>query len=89
MNKARRKALGDIIAKLEAMEELRTGIQELLDEVMSEETEALENMPESLQESERGQQMQDYIDTMDSAIGDLDAIDVESIMEQLQEIVDG
>ena len=86
MNKIRRKALSDIITKLEQLDSLREEIREQLQEVMDEEQDALGNMPESLQESDRGQQMQEYIDTMQDVIGELDLIDLEGLRDQLREI---
>lgn len=87
MNKLRRKELARIIEKLEALDSLRAEIQEELETVMDEEQEAFDNMPESLQESERGEQMQEYIDAMQYAMDDMENFDVESIMDQLQEII--
>lgn len=87
MNKIRRKELAHIIEKLEALDALRAEIQEELETVMDEEQEAFDNMPESLQESERGEQMQEYIDAMQYAMDDLENFDVESIMDQLQEVI--
>ena len=89
MNAKRRKALRAIITKLEELENLKSEIQEQLEEIMDEEQEALDNMPYSLQESERGQQMQEYIDTMDSVLSDLDLIDTEDLSSQLEEITEG
>lgn len=89
MNKIRRKALANIINKLEELENLKSEIQEMLEEIKDEEQEALDNMPYSLQESERGQQMQEYIDTMDSVLSDLDLIDTEDLSSQLEEITEG
>lgn len=86
MNAKRRKALRAVIAKLEELDSLRQEIQERMEEVKNEEQEALENMPESLQESERGQQMQEYIDTMESALCELDYIDLEGVLDNLREI---
>ena len=86
MNGKRRKALAAIITRLEELDGMREEIMEQLQEVIDEEQEALDNMPESLQNSERGQQMQEYIDTMESVTGDLDLIDVESLIDQLREI---
>lgn len=61
MNKLRRKQIEDIndtLAKLlEQLEVLR-----------DEEQEAYDNMPESLQDSERGEKMSDALITMESAI---------------------
>ena len=87
MNKIRRKELAKIVEKLEALDALRAEIQEELEAVMDEEQEALDNMPESLQDSEKGCQMQEYIDAMQCALDDLENFDVESIMDQLQEVI--
>lgn len=89
MNKIRRKALRDIIKQLGELENLRSEIAERLEEIMDEEQEALDNLPDSLQESERGQQMQEYIDTMSSVLDDLDLIDTEIMGQQLEEITEG
>lgn len=48
MNKARRKEIAAIVAELE-------GLKDRLETIASDEREAFDNMPESLQESERGQ----------------------------------
>lgn len=37
--------------------------------LMDEEQEAIDNMPENLQDSQRGQAMQDAVDALDNAIG--------------------
>ena len=89
MNKARRKDLANIVAMLEELDAIREQIREQLAGIRDEEQEAFDNMPESLQESERGEQMVEYIDTMENVTGELDLLDVESLMEQLREIVDG
>ena len=79
--------LVDVDLTAEQLDALRAEIQDDLENVMDEEQEALDNMPESLQDSEKGQQMQEYIDAMQYALDDLESIDVESMMDQLQEIV--
>lgn len=89
MNAKRRKSLRAIITRLEQLEGLRSEIQELLEEVQDEEQEALDNMPESLREGERGQQMEEYIDTMAGVVGDLDCMDLDGLADQLREIVEG
>ncbi len=76
MNKARRKELASIV---ELIEEAR----ERLKAVRDEEQEAFDNMPESLQESERGETMQEYIDTMEQALGDLDGW--QSVLREIAE----
>lgn len=88
MNAKRRKALRVIIARLEDLESLRREIQERLEEIKDEEQEALYNMPECLQESERGQHMQDYIDAMEDVLGEMDYLDTEDLQRKLEEITE-
>lgn len=86
MNTKRRKTLQEIVTKLEELDSLRAEILERLQDVKDEEQEALDNMPYSLQESERGQQMQEYIDIMESVTTELEYTDLEGMLAQLQEI---
>ena len=55
-----------------------------LEEVKDEEEEAYENLPESLQECERGEQMSEYISTLDDVYGSIEDLD-----SQITEIVEG
>ena len=75
MNKQRRKELARAIALIEEA-------REILEAVKDEEQEALDNLPESLQQSERGETMEGYIYTMDEMLETLDT-------DELQEIVEG
>lgn len=69
MNKQRRRELTRIYNAIEAL-------KDDLENIMCEEQEALDNMPESLQYSERGEQMTEYIESMDNTLGCLrDALD--------------
>ena len=68
MNKARRKRIEDVRSQLEAL-------KQEIDEILSEEQEAFDNMPESLQEGERGQAMTEAIDALESAIGSFEELD--------------
>ena len=61
MNKDRRRRLGnafDLMAKAE----------EIINSVMEEEQEALDNLPENLQDGERGEEMEEYIETLEEII---------------------
>lgn len=60
MNKIRRKELEGIVAALE-------DIRESIDFILYDEQEAYDNLPESLQESERGEAMETAIDAMGDA----------------------
>ncbi len=61
MNKQRRKQLADMVEQLELL-------KSELEEVTEQEGEAFENMPESIQESDRGQRMQEVIEILDNAM---------------------
>ncbi len=65
MNKQRRKEIASILADLEA-------IKVRIETVQSDEQEALDNLPENLQSSQKGDEMQGYIDTFDEVLGFLD-----------------
>lgn len=75
MNKARRKNLATIIETLEAM-------KSSLEDVRDEEESAFDNLPESIQESERGETMQEIVDALYDACDSL-----EETIDSLNEIV--
>ena len=77
MNKDRRKRLEGICEKL--ME-----IYEELDAIIDEEQEAYDNMPESLQDSEKGERMYEGIDSLESARDDINnaATTIEEVIAQ-------
>ena len=77
MNKDRRKRLEGIYEKL--ME-----IYEELDAIIDEEQEAYDNMPESLQDSEKGERMYEGIDNLESARDDINnaATTIEEVIAQ-------
>lgn len=76
MNQARRKQLDKIAQKIQ-------DIKEQLASIISEEEEALDNLPDSLRERPRGESM-DACDNMDSAADCLD-----QAIEELEEITNG
>ena len=75
MNKVRRKELSHVVDLLDQA-------RDLLETIRDEEQEAFDNLPESIQCSERGETMEDYISTMEEMLDYLDT-------GELQEIVDG
>lgn len=76
MNKARRKKLQELMKQLES-------IKDELNEVQEEEQDAYDNLPENLQYSERGQQMEQAVENMSSAADYLD--DIISCIEEAME----
>ena len=65
MNKQRRKSL-------EKAHELISEAMEIIEEVKEEEYSAFENLPDSLQQSERGERMYRYYETMDELSSELE-----------------
>lgn len=72
MNKQRRK---EIQALINSLEEIKYQIEELKEQ----EEEAFDNLPESIQYSEKGEAMESAIDYLDSA-----ALDIENVTDNLQ-----
>ena len=75
MNKQRRKELASLIDKLE-------DVKSKIETIKGEEEMAYDNMPESLQDGDKGQRMQDAIDALDYAIDGFDDI-IENIQEAI------
>ncbi len=76
MNNDRRKALSAIIAQIEALEAI-------LEYLTDEEREALENLPVSMAEGERGARMDEAISAMESA-----AVSLEEARNQISGAVE-
>lgn len=66
MNNTRRKAIAKIVERLE---ELKTDFELLRDE----EQEAFDNLPEGIQESERGEHMENIIYNMEEVLENLES----------------
>lgn len=77
MNAKQRKALQGYA---DSLEEIKSNIETMIEE----ETEKLDNMPESLQYSERGESMQEAIDTLEGA-----AQSIEEAIDYINEIIGG
>lgn len=67
MNKQRRKEIRAIASQLEVL-------MERIEAIKDEEEEAFENLPESIQYSERGEQMEEYTMSLDQAVSDIDLV---------------
>lgn len=76
MNKVRRKVLEDAISKIEEA-------QELISSIAEEERECFDNMPEGLQEGERGQSISDNADDLENADSDF-----ETLLNTLREVLE-
>lgn len=76
MNKERRKRIEDIVSQLR-------DLKDEIEEVKDEERDAFENLPFSIQESERGQQIEEYANDLESAYEEID-----STISYLEEILE-
>lgn len=74
MNAARRKELKRALDMLDAA-------KSILEQVAEEEQEAYDNLPEGIQDSERGEQIYDNADTLSGYMDDLD--DMMSAIEEM------
>ena len=74
MNKQRRK-------QLEKAFDLVNQAQDILQDVKEEEEEALENLPDSIRNSDRGIEMEGFAEMLEDAFNALD--DANSIIEQI------
>ena len=77
MNKQNRKELQGYV---DSLEEIKSNIETMMEDEQSK----LDNMPESLQESERGEAMQNAIDQMEYGIDSL-----QEAIDNLSEILEG
>lgn len=81
MNQVRRKAIVDVLKSLEPIAMGMNDIASEIDTIKCAEEEVLENMPESLKESEKGQAIQNAFEQLDAAYEAAN-----EIVEKLQEI---
>lgn len=83
MNKQRRKELAEAIEKLEQAIAMLEQAKETVECVTEEEQEAYDNMPESLQCSERGEMTLDNVRTLEEITSN-----IESYIDEIQDQID-
>lgn len=85
MNKERRKSIAAVIERINTLGAEKLAIWEELDGILSEEQDAYDNLPESLQQAERGEAMQNAIYAIDNAMSDIDGFDFDGVISSLEE----
>ena len=87
MNNDRRKQLKSVAKRLGTIADALEEQQILLEQIYDDESEAFDNMPESLQQSDRGIEMEEGIGTLEEQKDDLVTMvdDVRDIIEKLQD----
>ena len=87
MNAKRRNTIDSVINELiEKFEEIKAEAIDQLSEIRDEEQEAYDNLPEALQDSERGENMQNCIDALEYFMSDLENMEIEGTDDLLEEI---
>lgn len=91
MNDNRRKQLKTLIKQLEELYEklecIKNDSEEIsvaLGEIRDEEEESYDNLPESLQESAKGERIQENIESLESAVDEVDNIDIEEALNYIE-----
>lgn len=87
MNDARRKRLEAAKATLEQASDalIAASVEDTIDEVASEERDAFDNLPEGLQQGDKGQAMEAAADALDEAKSQVDSA-LEAIGEAINKI---
>ena len=90
MNVKRRKELHALIDRLRVAADEASNLYTDFSITVDEEREAFDNMPESLQQSEKGEATSEGLNTLESALSMLDAImdDFNQIADDIQETLD-
>lgn len=81
MNKDRRKRLNEALGLIDQAEALIEQAAAIVEEVCEEEQEAFENMPESLQQGERGDMAQE-------AISNLESVELEGLFDDARSYIE-
>ena len=89
MNRVRRKSLKDVLGKMDELSAVLENVKDAIQAVLDEEQEAYDNLPEGLQEAERGQQMQEYIEALEGVVDSLGDLDVKDLYSTIEEIAEG
>ena len=83
MNKERRKRLAKVEEAISQMADLKEFALGELSDVLAEEEEAFENLPDSFKGSEKGEEMQMGIETMQDAVQGLEDFEPVGLSELL------
>jgi len=83
MNNVRRKQLKDAKQNIQVAENCLRTAYEIIDNTKSDEEDSFDNLSEGLQQTMRGEQMEENVDTMQEALDKLD-----EILNCFEEVVD-
>jgi hypothetical protein len=84
MNKDRRKQIDEAVALAQQAAELIEQLKEAAETIRDDEQEYFGNMPESIQQGDKGQAAEEAISALDEAVSALDEIDIEGVVANLE-----
>ena len=88
MNNERRKRIKLAIEKLQDLQVQVEAVKDEVEDLQGEETDAFDNLPESLQSSDKGLSMEACIDNLSSAADELDSFDFDAVVTALESAVE-
>ena len=83
MNKDRRKEIAALASRVQEIAELIDSLKSDLENVRDEEQDYFDNMPENMQDGDRGTRAQDALNGLDDALSALDDFDGDTITGSL------
>ena len=88
MNTKRRKTIENAVDRyLDDLMQIREELAEAIEDAVQEEQEAYDNLPETLQESSRGRDMQAVIDGMEDVLDMIRSQEEEDFISALKEVI--
>jgi hypothetical protein len=85
MNMKRRKELDRAIARIQEAAEKASLAKEIVEECLTEEQQAFDNMPESFQNSESGEAAESVIACLENAAQEIDGFDLDAVLDSIME----
>ncbi len=89
MNQERRRRLRLVLKEIEELAMQVERAKEHLQQVVDAEQEALLNLPESIQDSDRGELMQENIEALEGIIDSLGEVDTDEMRRIIEEVAEG
>lgn len=89
MNRIRRKSLKVILGQMEELSTVLETVKEALQDVLNEEQEAYDNLPEGLQEATVGSRCKSTSRQLESVVDSLGELDIEDLCRTVEEIAEG
>ena len=87
MNNQRRKILLETVARLEELQEAISDIRDEIETVRDEEQDTFDSLPEGLQGTVRGEEMESNVDNLNDVIDALEEIDIDGMIEKINETI--